>query len=486
MAKMPDEPVRPEDSSSTGKNLTEQNGADDRAADSANQRVAAVRAAAEQDDADAQMDLGCMYLTGQGVLQDDAQAVEWLLRAAEQGHGTAQAYLGVLYANGRGVLRDDAQAAQWFQRFTEGNADLQFELGDRYANGRDLPQDDTQAAQWFRRAAELGHVEAQFNLGLLYAEQWLLRAAEQGHAEAQFKPRASVCRAVVAPGRRAGPRRGAVQPRASIRPGRTPARQRERYQRSLTPNTAHRAWSPSSCPHLNSQTTRAPLSRTRPCCAPSAVLSPSPCPQPPRTGGSYAPPRGVIPRDPTREPNGTFGSGPSSPTGGQVWVSDRRGGHRPDAVGARGPRLVDAFIVWILTYPRLNLPAPSPCWSRWLVPPPGRPISWSPAGPHARTSAGSSSSGISSTAATASRSGGVATPRWTRSRDHRAGGQHERPELGFVELVRVEHPGHLFLSVSIEPGRKGSALVARTDARARVLAGFHRGVVCRAEQLSLA
>ena len=71
-------------------------------------------------------------------------------------------------------------------------------------------------------------------------------------------------------------------------------------------------------------------------------------------------------------------------------------------------------------------------------------------------------------------------------RDHRAGCQHERPELGVVELVRVEHPGHLFLSVSIEPGRKGSALVPRTDARASVLADFHRGVVCRAEQLSLA
>ena len=38
-------------------------------------------------------------------------------------------------------------------------------------------------------------------------------------------------------------------------------------------------------------------------------------------------------------------------------------------------------------------------------------------------------------------------------RDHRAGGQHERPELGVVELVRVLRG--LFLFASIEPGRLG-------------------------------
>ena len=49
--------------------------------------------------------------------------------------------------------------------------------------------------------------------------------------------------------------------------------------------------------------------------------------------------------------------------------------------------------------------------------------------------------------------------------DDRAGCLHERPELGVVEVVRVEHPwGHLFLFASIEPGRQGSALVRRTAA----------------------
>ena len=54
-------------------------------------------------------------------------------------------------------------------------------------------------------------------------------------------------------------------------------------------------------------------------------------------GGAMLPPRGVIPRDPTREPNGTFGSGPSSPTGGQVWfrIGEEAIGRMPSAPAAR-------------------------------------------------------------------------------------------------------------------------------------------------------
>ena len=68
-------------------------------------------------------------------------------------------------------------------------------------------------------------------------------------------------------------------------------------------------------------------------------------------------------------------------------------------------------------------------------------------------------------------------------RDHRAGCQDERPELGVVELVVVEHREHLSIFVSIESGRQGSALVARTGGRARV--PVDRGVVGGSEQLPL-
>ena len=56
----------------------------------------------------AQFNLGLMYDKGEGVPQDDAEAVRWYRLAAEQGHAEAQANLGWMYDAGRGVPQDDA------------------------------------------------------------------------------------------------------------------------------------------------------------------------------------------------------------------------------------------------------------------------------------------------------------------------------------------------------------------------------------------
>ena len=47
-----------------------------------------------------------------------------------------------------------------------GDAEAQFLLGFMYAKGRGVLEDDKEAVKWFRKAAEQGHAEAQFNLGL--------------------------------------------------------------------------------------------------------------------------------------------------------------------------------------------------------------------------------------------------------------------------------------------------------------------------------
>uniref|UniRef100_UPI000667786E tetratricopeptide repeat protein n=1 Tax=Haemophilus influenzae TaxID=727 RepID=UPI000667786E len=49
---------------------------------------------AEQGDANVQFNLGVMYAEGQGVKQDDFEAVKWYRKAAEQGYANAQANLG--------------------------------------------------------------------------------------------------------------------------------------------------------------------------------------------------------------------------------------------------------------------------------------------------------------------------------------------------------------------------------------------------------
>jgi TPR repeat protein len=57
------------------------------------------QAAAEQELADAQCNLGLCYQTGRGVEKNPAAAVKWFIRAARQGNKTAQHNLGLHYAS---------------------------------------------------------------------------------------------------------------------------------------------------------------------------------------------------------------------------------------------------------------------------------------------------------------------------------------------------------------------------------------------------
>ena len=68
---------------------------------------------AAQGNAAAQGNLGRMYANGEGVPEDDAEAVRWYRLAAEQGYAAAQLNLGVKYANGEGVSEDDVTAYAW-------------------------------------------------------------------------------------------------------------------------------------------------------------------------------------------------------------------------------------------------------------------------------------------------------------------------------------------------------------------------------------
>ncbi len=61
----------------------------------------------------AQFSLGVMYDFGEGVPEDDAEAVRWYRKAADQGLAQAQHNLGTLYANGEGVPQDHVIALMW-------------------------------------------------------------------------------------------------------------------------------------------------------------------------------------------------------------------------------------------------------------------------------------------------------------------------------------------------------------------------------------
>ena len=144
---------------------------------------------AKQGDADSQYNLGVMYDTGQGVPQDDAEAVKWYRLAAAQGLAEAQYNLGLMYANGEGVPQDDAEALKWFRlAAAQGDAPAQFNLGVTYANGEGVPQDYITAHMWLNLAAANGSQRANAMRDSVAAKM-----AAADIAEAQR--RASVCMA---------------------------------------------------------------------------------------------------------------------------------------------------------------------------------------------------------------------------------------------------------------------------------------------------
>ena len=61
----------------------------------------------------AQYNLGLRYASGEGVPQDDDEAMRWFCLAAEQGYAAAQYNLGVTYATGEGVPQDRVAVYMW-------------------------------------------------------------------------------------------------------------------------------------------------------------------------------------------------------------------------------------------------------------------------------------------------------------------------------------------------------------------------------------
>lgn len=113
-----------------------------------------LKSAADQGDANAQNNLGLMYFEGKGVQKDDAEAVKWWLLAADQGDAAAQYNLGYVYAYGGNTRQIKGQLGQ----DDYGYAD----------NGKGVPQDNAEAVKWYRKAADQGHVQAQYKLGMMY------------------------------------------------------------------------------------------------------------------------------------------------------------------------------------------------------------------------------------------------------------------------------------------------------------------------------
>jgi Sel1 repeat len=121
-----------------------------------------------------------------------------LRASAEQGNAEAQFTLGLLYDHGRGLPKDKGEALRWYRRAAmQGDMFAQNALGDNYWEGTGVPKDDREAIWWWRLAADKGFVPAQHSLGKILAGggqgvaadkpqsyMWLMLSAAQGDKEA--------------------------------------------------------------------------------------------------------------------------------------------------------------------------------------------------------------------------------------------------------------------------------------------------------------
>ncbi len=89
-----------------------------------------------------------------------------------------------------------AAYAEWLPLAELGDIEAQYNLGVLYDEGAGVAQDLARAAHWYHKAAEQGFVDAQTNLGIMYlhgqgvvrdlekAGHWFQQAASKGDADA--------------------------------------------------------------------------------------------------------------------------------------------------------------------------------------------------------------------------------------------------------------------------------------------------------------
>ncbi|KAG8624971.1 hypothetical protein KVT40_006722 [Elsinoe batatas] len=132
-------------------------------------------AASKHGHAEASYRAALCYEFGWGTAKSYPKAVQFHRNAAAKGHPGAAVRLGKACISGdMGLINRYKEGVKWLKRAQEG-ADAQYnsgpyELGLLHINGfgDDIFKDESYAAQLFTQAAELGHAEANLQLGRAY------------------------------------------------------------------------------------------------------------------------------------------------------------------------------------------------------------------------------------------------------------------------------------------------------------------------------
>lgn len=157
--------------------------------------------AAEAGDAKAMKVVGIMYDSGEGVAQNENQAMEWYKKAADLGNTIAMLNLAYNYEFAK---NDRDTAKKYLKKAVDlGEKRALKYLGDLYRKSGDYSdsQADYQTAwRYYTQSANEGNVDAMYNLGVMYDEghgvakneenknyviEWLKKAEANGHPHAK-------------------------------------------------------------------------------------------------------------------------------------------------------------------------------------------------------------------------------------------------------------------------------------------------------------
>ena len=126
-----------------------------------------VKAKAKSGDPNAELELGSLYDTGNGVIIDHEEAVGWWMKAADRGLAVAENNIAAAYTTGLGVPRDYEKSAEWYRKAADqSNTTAQAELGWMYFSGVGVKKDKDMAKQLWLKAAD-DSAKAKFGLHVL-------------------------------------------------------------------------------------------------------------------------------------------------------------------------------------------------------------------------------------------------------------------------------------------------------------------------------
>lgn len=143
--------------------------------------------------------VGICHEKGIGTEKDYRKALEYYIQAASKGLHVANAYVGCLYQEGGyGLEKNERLAFEFFSKSAaRGDAYGMLRLGMCYKYGELVKADDSKAFEWFLKSAKKGNAFAQYFTGMAYlkgegtgkspqaAYDWLTKAGKADNTYAR-------------------------------------------------------------------------------------------------------------------------------------------------------------------------------------------------------------------------------------------------------------------------------------------------------------